>query len=121
MFSFHPPLLTLFEISLCFYTRTTRACRPREREREREKKKKSYTMAGGGGGAADPTSVKPNQFVELHGHAREVVEKSFRFTPRSLGVIAIFGVAVPYGLYKACVNEFNAADDKYGRERKRFM
>ena len=92
----------------------------REREREREREKKKATMAGGGG-AADPTSVKPNQFVELHGHAREVVEKSFRFTPRSLGVIAIFGVAVPYGLYKACVNEFNAADDKYGRERKRFM
>jgi len=73
------------------------------------------------GGASDPTSVKPNQFVELHGHAREVVEESLRFTARALGVSAIVGVAGPYGWYKACVNEFNAADDKYGRERKRFM
>ena len=95
--------------------------RERERERRRRRKKEAAMAGGGGGAAADPTSVKPNRFVELHGHAREVVEKSFRFTPRSLGVIAIFGVAVPYGLYKACVNEFNAADDKYGRERKRFM
>ena len=70
---------------------------------------------------ADPTSVKPNQFVELHGHAREVVERSFRFSPRTVGVIAIFGVGVPYLLYKGCVNEFNAADDKYERERKKFM
>ena len=78
-----------------------------------EKKKK---MAG-----SDPTSVKPNQFVELHGHAREVVEKTFKFSPRTLGVIGIFGIAVPYLLYQGCVNEFHAADDKYNRERKKFM
>jgi hypothetical protein len=84
----------------------------RERERERER----IIMAG-----ADPTSVKPNQFVELHGHAREVVERTFRFSPRTVGVIAIFGVGVPYLLYRGCVNEFNVADDKYERERKKFM
>jgi len=88
----------------------------RERERERERIRSVIIMAG-----ADPTSVKPNQFVELHGHAREVVERSFRFSPRTVGVIAIFGVGVPYLLYKGCVNEFNAADDKYERERKKFM
>jgi len=92
-----------------------------ERERDftlkaRAERDEIITMAG-----ADPTSVKPNQFVELHGHAREVVERTFRFSPRTVGVIAIFGVGVPYLLYKGCVNEFNAADDKYERERKKFM
>ena len=82
----------------------------------RNKKKKKKKMAG-----SDPTSVKPNQFVELHGHAREVVEKTFKFSPRTLGVIGIFGIAVPYLLYQGCVNEFHAADDKYNRERKKFM
>ena len=88
-----------------------------ERERERERIRSVIIIMAG----ADPTSVKPNQFVELHGHAREVVERSFRFSPRTVGVIAIFGVGVPYLLYKGCVNEFNAADDKYERERKKFM
>jgi len=82
----------------------------------RARERRDNKMAG-----ADPTSVKPNQFVELHGHAREVVERTFRFSPRTVGVIAIFGVGVPYLLYKGCVNEFNAADDKYERERKKFM
>ena len=53
-------------------------------------------MAGGGGAAADPTSVKPNQFVELHGHAREVVEK-WR------------------------VSEYKAGEEKKGGERKKDM
>ena len=85
--------------------------------RNKKKKNKSKKKMAG----SDPTSVKPNQFVELHGHAREVVEKTFKFSPRTLGVIGIFGIAVPYLLYQGCVNEFHAADDKYNRERKKFM
>ena len=59
-----------------------------------------------GGGATD---VKQNVFIEAHGTAREVVEKSFRFTPRTLGIIGIFGVAVPMLIYKGCVAEFVSA------------
>ena len=70
---------------------------------------------------ADPTAVKPNKFVELHGHAREVIEQRFRFNAMTLGVFAIFGCAVPFLIYRGCVNEFNAADDLYKRERKKFM
>ena len=88
----------------------------RNKKKKKKKKKSKKKMAG-----SDPTSVKPNQFVELHGHAREVVEKTFKFSPRTLGVIGIFGIAVPYLLYQGCVNEFHAADDKYNRERKKFM
>ena len=103
--------LTRATLSLFPASKSTRTLCVTYRTTRREKK-----MAG-----SDPTSVKPNQFVELHGHAREVVEKTFKFSPRTLGVIGIFGIAVPYLLYQGCVNEFHAADDKYNRERKKFM
>ena len=48
----------------------------------------------------------PNKFVEANGAAREVLEKGFRFTPRNLGIFAVFGIAVPVIIYKGCVNEF---------------
>ena len=53
-----------------------------------------------------PTDVKPNQFVEANGYAREVVERTFRFSPKNLGKFAIFGIAVPALIYKGCVQEF---------------
>ena len=48
----------------------------------------------------------PNKFVEANGFAREVVERGFRFSPRNLGVFAVFGVAVPVLIYQGCVSEF---------------
>ena len=56
-----------------------------------------------------PTDVKPNQFVEANGYAREVVERTFRFSPKNLGKFAIFGIAVPALIYKGCVQEFVSA------------
>ena len=109
MRGFRKQILSIYERN--FFPRERLHIKSARRERD-----EIIIMAG-----ADPTSVKPNQFVELHGHAREVVERTVRFTPRTVGVIAIFGVGVPYLLYKGCVNEFNAADDKYERERKKFM
>ena len=90
-----------------FFTLALKERRADAPERERE------PMAGG---VVTRRRSNPTSSLDF-GHAREVVEKSFRFTPDRWGY-RIFGVAVPYGLYKACVNEFNAADDKYGRERK---
>jgi len=55
--------------------------------------------------------VIPNKFVEANGAAREVLEKGFRFTPRNLGIFAVFGIAVPVIIYKGCVNEFVRAQE----------
>tara|TARA_B110000977_G_scaffold32211_1_gene42732 strand:- start:5326 stop:5523 length:198 start_codon:yes stop_codon:yes gene_type:complete len=65
--------------------------------------------------------VLPNKFIEANGHAREVLEKTFRFTPRNLGIFAVFGIAVPVLIYKGCVHEFQVTDRKYGRPEKKFM
>ena len=62
-------------------------------------------------GPRTPTDVIPNKFVEANGAAREVLEKGFRFTPRNLGIFAVFGIAVPVLIYKGCVNEFVRAHD----------
>ena len=53
-----------------------------------------------------PTDVKQNAFIEANGYAREVVEKTFRLSPKSIGIAAIFGVAVPFLIYKGIVMEF---------------
>eukprot|EP00227_Mantoniella_beaufortii_P021575 CAMPEP_0197591452 /NCGR_PEP_ID=MMETSP1326-20131121/13308_1 /TAXON_ID=1155430 /ORGANISM="Genus nov. species nov., Strain RCC2288" /LENGTH=75 /DNA_ID=CAMNT_0043156917 /DNA_START=58 /DNA_END=285 /DNA_ORIENTATION=- len=68
-----------------------------------------------------PTDVHANKFIEANGYAREVVEKTFRFTPRNLGIFAIFGIAVPMLIYKGTVAEYRIADEKFGRPEKKFM
>ena len=70
-------------------------------------------------GPRTPTDVIPNKFVEANGAAREVLEKGFRFTPRNLGIFAVFGIAVPVLIYKGCVDEFVRAQDSL-RDRKSF-
>ena len=62
-------------------------------------------------GPRPPTDVIPNKFVAANGAAREVLEKGFRFTPRNLGIFAVFGIAVPVLIYKGCVDEFVRAQD----------
>jgi hypothetical protein len=62
----------------------------------------------------------PNKFVEANGFAREVLERGFRFSPRNLGVFAVFGVAVPVLIYQGCVSEFvRARGDSPRTERLR--
>ena len=63
----------------------------------------------------------PNKFVEANGAAREVLEKGFRFTPRNLGIFAVFGIAVPVIIYKGCVNEFVRAQEKRSASRVQFF
>ena len=67
--------------------------RSRQREREREK------MAGG-------MEANKNKFIEDWGSARETLEHNFRWTRRNLALVGIFGIAVPYLVYKGIVREF---------------
>ena len=56
-------------------------------------------MAGG-------LNAHTNPFVEAWGLRRELVEKTFRWTPKSLGLIALSGVLLPLAIYKIGVAEF---------------
>ena len=56
-------------------------------------------MAGG-------LEAKTNPHVEAWGYSREVVEKTFRFTPRSLALIGLFGIGVPVFIYRSTVKDF---------------
>ena len=71
-------------------------------------------------GPRTPTDVMPNKFVEANGYAREVVERSFRFSPKNLGIFAVFGIAVPVIIYKGCVAEFVSASPE-PQPRPRFI
>ena len=56
-------------------------------------------MAGG-------LNAHPNSFVESWALKREHIEKTFRWTPKTLGIIALAGVAFPLWIYKTGVYEF---------------
>lgn len=71
-------------------------------------------------GPRTPTDVMPNKFVEANGYAREVVERTFRFSPKNLGIFAVFGIAVPVIIYKGCVAEFVSASPE-PQPRPRFI
>jgi hypothetical protein len=55
---------------------------------------------------SDPTGVKPNAFVEANGVARELIERRFRLSPRTIGLFAVFGVFVPTLIYRGAVKDF---------------
>lgn len=59
------------------------------------------TMAGN-----DPTGVKQNAFIESNGLARELIERRFRLTPRTIGAFAVFGIFVPTMIYRGAVKDF---------------
>ena len=69
--------------------------RSRSGQREREIEK----MAGG-------MEANKNKFIEDWGSARETLEHNFRWTRRNLALVGIFGIAVPYLVYKGIVREF---------------
>jgi hypothetical protein len=56
-------------------------------------------MAGG-------LNAHTNPFVEAWGFKREHIEKTFRFTPKALGIIAVTGVLFPLWVYKVSIREF---------------
>ena len=47
-----------------------------------------------------------NPYVEAWALKREHIEKTFRWSPKSLTIIALAGVAFPLWLYKTGVREF---------------
>ncbi|KAJ0710230.1 putative NADH:ubiquinone reductase (H(+)-translocating) [Helianthus annuus] len=47
-----------------------------------------------------------NKFIEDWGTVRENLEHNFRWTRRNLAIVGIFGVAIPYLVYKGTVREF---------------
>ena len=50
--------------------------------------------------------AKTNVHVERWGLNRELVERTFRWSPRTLGLVGLFGVAVPYFIYNTSKLEF---------------
>tara|TARA_B100001758_G_scaffold172418_1_gene149414 strand:- start:216 stop:620 length:405 start_codon:yes stop_codon:yes gene_type:complete len=68
---------------------------------------------------SDPTGVKPNAFVEANGLAREVIERRFRLSPRTIGLFAAFGVFVPALIYRGAVKDFVRASLENARARRR--
>ena len=63
--------------------------------------------------------MKPNAFVEANGLAREVIERRFRLSPRTIGLFAAFGVFVPALIYRGAVKDFVRASLENARERRR--
>ncbi|CAI0627999.1 unnamed protein product [Linum tenue] len=47
-----------------------------------------------------------NKFIEDWGAARENLEHNFRWTRRNFALIGLFGIALPYLVYKGTVKEF---------------
>jgi hypothetical protein len=69
-------------------------------------------MAGG-------LNAHTNPFVEAWGFKREHIEKTFRFTPKALSIIALAGVVFPYFIYKTSVREFVRAPRRARRAAPR--
>lgn len=73
-----------------------------EREKGEERRLCRDRTAKMGGGM----EANKNKFVEEWGTVRENLEQNFRWTRRNLALVGIFGVAIPYLVYKGIVREF---------------
>lgn len=71
-------------------------------------------MAGG-------MEVNKNKYIEEWGTARENLEKNFRWTRRNLALCGIFGLLVPYLVYKGTVKDFHMQDEDAGRPPRKFI
>jgi len=72
------------------------------------------TMAGG-------MEVQKNKYIEEWGTARENLEKNFRWSRRNLALCGIFGLFVPYLIYKGAVKDFHMQDEDAGRPPRKFI
>jgi hypothetical protein len=72
-------------------------------------------MAGGG------LDVHHNKYIEEWATKRENIEKVFKFNRASLSRIAVFGVVIPFVIYKVTVAEFHKVDTLRDRPLKKFM
>lgn len=62
--------------------------------------------------------VKSNKYVEDFGARRETIEKEFQWDGQTVRRIALWGVLVPYGIYRMMVYEFDSTDE-FGSKPKR--
>ncbi|KAJ0606743.1 putative NADH:ubiquinone reductase (H(+)-translocating) [Helianthus annuus] len=83
-------------------------------ECERESDQRSTTMGGG-------MEANKNKFIEDWGTVRENLEHNFRWTRRNLAIVGIFGVAIPYLVYKGTVREFHMQDEDNNRPYRKFL
>lgn len=70
-----------------------------QRERERRRGERRVRMGGG-------MEANKNRFIEEWGSARENLEHNFRWTRRNFALVGIFGVALPFLVYKGIVRDF---------------
>ncbi|KAG8055433.1 hypothetical protein GUJ93_ZPchr0001g32408 [Zizania palustris] len=71
-------------------------------------------MAGG-------MEVNKNRWIEEWNAGRENLEFNFRWSRRSLAVVGLFGIAVPFLVYKGIVREFHMQDEDAGRPYRKFL
>jgi len=62
--------------------------------------------------------VKSNKYVEDFGARRETIEKEFQWDGQTLRRIGLWGLLVPYGIYRMMVYEFDSTD-AFGSKPKR--
>lgn len=80
----------------------------------REREKRGEEMGGG-------MEANKNKFIEEWGSVRENLEHNFRWTRRNFALVGIFGVALPYLVYKGVVREFHMQDEDAGRPYRKFL
>ncbi len=64
--------------------------------------------------------VKTNKYIEDFGARRETIEKEFAWDSATIRRLLVWGLAVPVGIYKMTVFEFDSADS-FGGKPKRDM
>ena len=61
---------------------------------------------------AYPSSAfKPDPSIQQWVEYRENTLKQFRFTPRVMRATLVFGIALPYGMYKFIQADLNSSDN----------
>lgn len=62
--------------------------------------------------------VKSNKYIEDFGARRETIEKEFQWDGQTLRRIGLWGLLVPYGIYRMILFEFDSTD-AFGSKPKR--
>ena len=65
------------------------------------------------GQMAGDLPAKTNVHVEKWGLNRELVERTFRWSPRSIALVGAFGIALPYFIYSTSKTEFVSSLKRY--------
>ncbi|XP_078168855.1 neuronal acetylcholine receptor subunit alpha-5 [Carex rostrata] len=65
--------------------------------------------------------VNKNKWIEEWNAGRENLEFNFRWSRRNIVVVGLFGLALPYLVYKGVVREFHMQDEDARRPLRKFM